>query len=258
MAKPFVHSVLCTVDASYEGLNGGWNDLNDPLATIADCCAETLEHLSISLGMFNGGGIGLEQRVLSGVSLIRFQQLQTLAVQYGDHEVVLRAGLLPILSKFGWTMMCSRIRRYDPDNDTDDELTSPRFVLRSSSLVTMYINTFKGENICFKEVDCPKLELISTHHHSTCDVILDGPVNTAPGFQMHAGEHWNMLNENLSDTEKFSWHNEFPFLRREKQQCFQQELVMIRGSRRNYTSRYVPTINLALPDVPLTLIDRNR
>ena len=158
------------------------------------------------------------------------------------------------------------IWRYSPiplnvrfkNNDTDDDDTSPRFVLRSSSLVTMYINTFKGENICFKEVDCPKLELISTHHHSTCDVILDGPVNTAPGFQMHAGDHWNMLRENLSDTEKVSWHNEFPFLRREKQQCLQQELVMIRGSRRKYTSRYVPTINLALPDVPLTLIDRNR
>ena len=84
MAKPIVHSILCTLVASYEGLKGGWNDLNDPLATIADCCAETLEHLSISLGMFNGGGIYLEQRTLNSSMLNRFQQLRTLKVEHGD------------------------------------------------------------------------------------------------------------------------------------------------------------------------------
>ena len=233
LAKSIVHSVLCNVDASYEGLKGGWEDLNDPLAAIADCCSQSLEHLSISLGMFNGGGIGLEQQVLNGALLTRFQQLQTLKGEYGDYEDVLRAvSELPLLTRLSWVLLCAYFHRYYSDYSDD---MPPRFVLRSLSLVSMYINTFKVDPICFKEVDCPRLESIFMYGSADYSVNLDGPVNTAPGFQLEQTSH------------------------KDNHLIMPHDLAMRNGSFPRYNLlRDSLTFDLTLPDLPLPLINRNR
>ena len=129
--------------------------------------------------------------------------------------------------RFSWILLC---HRYNPAVYE----TPPRFILHSPSLVTLYINTFKSDGLCLKEVNCPKLVSIFTYGSESEWIELDGPINTAPGFQI---EHVSHEDNHLTMPHKF--------YRRQY-------------SRRYNNARGPVSFDLTLPDLSLTLIDRNR